>query len=82
MADRFRLSRFFRGEAPTSAPISLGHRRIFILPTQRGLAFVLLIVLLLLVGFVYSNNLAYLLGFLLASIFFVAILHSFKSLAA
>lgn len=81
LTDRFRLSRFFRGEAPTSAPIVLSHRRIFILPTQRGLAFVLLIVLLLLVGFVYSNNLAYLLGFLLASIFFVAILHSFKSLA-
>ncbi|TPQ25144.1 DUF58 domain-containing protein [Methylomonas koyamae] len=81
LPDRFRLSRFFRGEAPAAGPITLSHRRIFILPTQRGLGFVLLILLLLLIGFVYSNNLAYLLGFLLASIFFVAILHSFKALA-
>lgn len=81
LRERFRLSRFIRGEAPSAAPITLGHRRIFILPTRRGLAFVLLILLLLLIGFVYSNNLAYLLGFLLASLFFVTILHSFKSLA-
>jgi len=36
---------------------------------------------LLLIAFVYNNNLAYLLAFLLASIFFITILHSFKSLA-
>lgn len=70
-----------RGEAPGSGPISLTQRRVFILPTQRGLAFVLLIALLLLIGFVYNNNLAYLLGFLLASVFFVTILHSFRVLA-
>jgi uncharacterized protein (DUF58 family) len=40
-----------------------------------------LIVLLLLIAFVYNNNLAYLLTFLLASIFFVSILHSYKTLA-
>ena len=39
------------------------------------------IALILLIAFVYNNNLAYLLAFLLASIFFVTILHSYKSLA-
>jgi uncharacterized protein (DUF58 family) len=79
--DRFRLSRFISGEKPIDAPINLNHRRIFILPTKRGLGFVVLIVLLLLIAFVYNNNLAYLLTFLLASIFFVTILHSYKALA-
>ncbi len=59
----------------------MNQRRVFILPTQRGLGFVLLIVIVLLIAFIYNNNLAYMLGFLLASIFFVSILHSFKALA-
>jgi uncharacterized protein (DUF58 family) len=79
--DRFRLSRFISGEKPIDAPINLNHRRIFILPTKRGLGFVVLIILLLLIAFVYNNNLAYMLTFLLASIFFVTILHSYKALA-
>lgn len=81
LTERFRLSRFISGEQPTGTPITLNHRRIFILPTQRGLGFVLLIVLLLLIAFVYNNNLSYLLAFLLASIFFVTILHSYQALA-
>jgi len=81
LKERFRLSRFVSGEKAVDAPVVLNHRRIFILPTQRGLGFVLLITVLLLIAFVYNNNLAYLLGFLLASIFFVTILHSYKALA-
>lgn len=81
LKERFQPSRFFRGEKPVNIPLTLNHRRIFILPSQRGLGFVLLIVLLLLLAFVYNNNLAYLLAFLLASIFFVTILHTFKALS-
>ncbi len=81
LKERFRLSRFVSGEQATDTPITLNHRRIFILPTLRGLGFVLLIMLLLLIAFVYNNNLAYLLAFLLASIFFVTILHSYQALA-
>ncbi len=79
--ERFRLSRFVRGEAPVDRPIALTHRRIFILPTLRGLGFALLVTLLLLIAFVYNNNLAYLLAFMLAGVFFVTILHSFNTLA-
>ncbi|MDP1664318.1 MAG: DUF58 domain-containing protein [Methylobacter sp.] len=81
LKERFRLSRFVSGEKAVDAPVVLNHRRIFILPTQRGLGFVLLITVLLLIAFVYNNNLAYMLAFLLASIFFVTILHSYKALA-
>lgn len=81
LKERFRLSRFVSGEKAVDTPVVLNHRRIFILPTQRGLSFVVLIALLLLIAFVYNNNLAYMLAFLLASIFFITILHSYKSLA-
>ncbi|MGR8998013.1 MAG: DUF58 domain-containing protein [Gammaproteobacteria bacterium] len=81
LKERFRLSRFYSGEKATDMPVILNHRRIFILPTHRGLNFAMLIALLLLIAFVYNNNLAYLLAFLLASIFFITILHSYKSLA-
>lgn len=81
LKERFQLSRFFIGEKATDEPVKLNHRRIFILPTHRGLNFVILTALLLLIAFVYNNNLVYLLAFLLASIFFITILHSYKSLA-
>lgn len=77
----WRRSRFFSGGKATDEPVALNHRRIFILPTRRGLGFLVLNLLLLLVAFIYNNNLAYLLTFLLASVFFVTILHSFNSLS-
>jgi uncharacterized protein (DUF58 family) len=81
LKQRFKLSRFVSGEKAVDTPVVLNHRRIFILPTQRGLGFVVLIVVLLLIAFVYNNNLAYMLAFLLASIFFITILHCYKALA-
>lgn len=81
LKERFSLSRFSIGEKATDEPVILNQQRIFILPTDRGLGFVILIALLLLIAFVYNNNLAYLLAFLLASIFFIAILHSYRSLS-
>jgi uncharacterized protein (DUF58 family) len=81
LKERFRLSRFFSGEKAVVEPIKLTHRRIFILPTYRGLNFAILTALLLLMAFVYKNNLVYLLTFLLASIFFITILHSYQALA-
>jgi len=75
------MSRFFSGEPPASGPLELNQRRVFILPTVQGLAYVAVIVLVLLIAFVYNNNLAYMLGFLMASIFFITILHSYRSLA-
>ncbi len=82
LKERFGLDRFFLGERrPDGLPLLLNQRRIFILPTQRGLGFGLLILLLALIAFVYNNNLAYMLAFLLGSIFFITILHTYKSLA-
>jgi uncharacterized protein (DUF58 family) len=80
--ERYGLDRFFLGERTIEGkPLTLNQRRIFILPTKRGLGFSLLILLLALIAFVYNNNLAYMLAFLLGSIFFITILHTYKSLA-
>ncbi len=82
LKERYGLDRFFLGERTTDGkPLILNQRRIFILPTKRGLGFSLLILLLALIAFVYNNNLAYMLAFLLGSIFFITILHTYKSLA-
>lgn len=51
------------------------------MPTKRGLGMVLLLVILILIAFVYNNNLAYMLTFLVASVFFITILHTFKAMA-
>lgn len=82
LKDRFKSSRFFQGEKLKAESVTLTHRRIYILPTQRGLGFVILTGLLLLIAFIYNNNLVYMLAFLLFGIFFITILHSFKSLNA
>ncbi len=79
--NRIRPSRFIKGEKIATDSVTLNHQRIFILPTKNGLGFVILIVILLLIAFVYQNNLIYILAFLLASVFFVCIIHTFKSLA-
>jgi uncharacterized protein (DUF58 family) len=61
--------------------ITLTQKRLFIAPTQRGFNFVMMTVLLLLIAFIYNNNLVYLLAFLLLSVFSVTLLHTYKSLA-
>ncbi|MFI3136763.1 MAG: DUF58 domain-containing protein [Methylococcaceae bacterium] len=71
----------FKGEKPVKGPIELKHRRIFILPTKHGLSFMLLLVILLLIAFIYNNNLTYLLAFMLISVLVVTILSTFRSLA-
>ena len=81
LKQRFKLSRFITGDKHPVKQLLLNQRHVFILPTKRGFGFVALIILVLLIAFIYNNNLAYLLAFLLASIFFITILHTFKSLA-
>ncbi len=80
LKERLKSHRLFAGVQATVEPYVLNHQRIFILPTQRGLGFVVLLVLLFLIAFVYNNNLAYLLTFLLASVFFITILHTVNAL--
>jgi len=74
------LKRFFVGEGRQKAPYFLTHRRVYILPTKQGLAFALLLFIMLLGSINYSNSLGYFLTFLLASLSIVAIFHTYNNL--
>ena len=77
--------RFFnwalRGRALEAAPIILNQRRVFVLPTRFGLAFAVLLLVMLIGAVNYQLSLGYALVFLLAGLGIVAIFHSFRNLA-
>jgi uncharacterized protein (DUF58 family) len=77
-----RWSRWLARRIPPAASVRLTQRRIFIVPTRVGLAFALALLLMLLTAINYQNSLAYALTFLLASLFIVAILHTYRNLAS
>ncbi|WP_339460671.1 DUF58 domain-containing protein [Pseudomonas sp. EA_105y_Pfl2_R69] len=73
--------RWLARRIPAAASVRLNQRRIFIIPSLVGGAFILALVLMLLAAINYQNSLAYGLTFLLASVFVVAILHTYRNLA-
>ncbi|RJG10613.1 DUF58 domain-containing protein [Pseudomonas cavernicola] len=76
-----RWRRWLVRRIPPAASVQLTQRRIFIIPTRIGAAFGLALGLMLLAAINYQNSLAYGLTFLLASVFIVAILHTYRNLA-
>ena len=80
LKNKFNLQRFFIGEGPLHSPYLLTQRRVYILPTKQGLAFALLLFIMLLGSINYSNSLGYFLTFLLASLSVVAIFHTYNNL--
>ena len=75
------LKRIFYGEGPQTQPFELNRRRIFILPTRHGLFFAGVLFIMLLGAINYNNSLAYMLTFLLVSLFMVSILHTYNNMA-
>lgn len=65
---------------PPHNRVRLDHRRLFIMPSRSGVAFALALLVMLLAAINYQNSLAYGLTFLLASVFVVAILHTWRNL--
>lgn len=76
-----RIRRWSLARFPRRRTVTLTQKRIYILPTAAGLAFLLLLALLLLLAINYENNLAYALTFLLGSLYVVSILHTYSNLA-
>jgi uncharacterized protein (DUF58 family) len=73
--------RWLARRIPAAASVRLNQRRIFIIPSLVGGAFILALVLMLLAAINYQNSLAYGLTFMLAAVFVVAILHTYRNLA-
>jgi uncharacterized protein (DUF58 family) len=61
-----------RRQGSDRLPLTLGRRRLYILPTRAGLAFAALVLTMLIAGLNYANSLALLLAFLLAGFALVA----------
>jgi uncharacterized protein (DUF58 family) len=71
----------FRVRAPEIPPVTLGQRRIFILPTKQGYVFAFVMGLLLVASIQYALSLGFVLTFLLGSMAGVALLHTWRNLA-
>ncbi|AJE15077.1 hypothetical protein QX25_04905 [Stutzerimonas stutzeri] len=77
---RFR-DRWLLQRVPPAPSVRLDQRRIFIMPTRTGLAFLGALLLMMLAAINYQNSLAYAMTFLLGSLFLVSILHTWRNLA-
>lgn len=74
-------SRWLDRRIPPAREVVLNQKRIFILPTGYGLFFVAIAGALFIGGINYENNLIIGLAFLMASLFVIAILHTYRNLA-
>lgn len=70
----------FRLRGPEPFPVRLHQRRVFVLPTPAGLAFAIVLLLMLIGSINYNLSLGYLLTFLLGGLGLVTILHTFSNL--
>lgn len=75
------LANWLHGQRIDVGCVTLNRRRIYILPTRRGLFFALLLLLLLLGSINYALSLGFVLTFLLAGLGHVAMLHTYRNLS-
>jgi uncharacterized protein (DUF58 family) len=61
-----------RRQGPDRLPLTLGRRRLYILPTRAGIGFAVSVVTMLIAGLNYTNSVALLLAFVLAGFALVA----------
>ena len=78
-SDRF--NRWLNKRMPPANSITLNQKKIFIMPTRQGLYFATLVVAMVMAGINYQNSLIFALAFLLASVFMVGILHTYRNLS-
>ncbi|MBU1238001.1 MAG: DUF58 domain-containing protein [Gammaproteobacteria bacterium] len=69
-----------RGKPPEASPVTLGQRRVYVLPTRAGIGYAAVLLTMLLGSINYNLSLGYVLTFLLAALGVVAILHTFRNL--
>jgi len=84
VADRDSKSRFaqrlFRAKAKDTLPVTIFHERIYILPSNRGLAFICVIAIMLMASINYGLNLGYALCFIFIGLFASCLLATYKNL--
>lgn len=73
--------RLLRVDACDTLPLTLKHERIYILPTGRGIAFVVVAMVMILASMNYGLNLGYALSFILVGLFASCLLSTYLNLA-
>ena len=73
--------RVFRTRPEDTLPHVVTHQRVYIVPTKRGLAFLLALLLMLIASVNYALSLGYALCFILSGLFAATLLHTYKNLA-
>ncbi len=78
---RQRFNDWANRRIPRARSITLDQKRLFIFPSRVGLFFGLALLVMLLLSINYENNMGYAVTFLLATLFVIAILHTFANLS-
>lgn len=73
--------RLVRHRPDDTLPHTITHQRIYIVPTRRGLAFLLALLLMLIASVNYALSLGYALCFVLTGLFSATLLHTYRNLA-
>ena len=75
---------FFRWSlrrSPRQRELILSQKRIYIMPSRAGFTFLVMLLVMLVLGINFQNNLIFAVTFLLGSLFVVAILHTYANLS-
>lgn len=75
------FQRLFRTQARDTLPHRITHQRVYIVPSKRGFAFLLTLILMLVASINYSLSLGYALCFVLTGLFSATLLHTYRNLA-
>lgn len=78
---RRRFRQWINRRIPPARAVTLDQKRIFIFPNRIGLFFACCLFVMLITAINYQNNMGYALTFLLATLFIVAILHTYANLS-
>lgn len=76
------FNRWLKRRIPAAAQVRLNHRQIFIIPTRAGLGLLLLLGIMLVGAINYQNSLVYAVTFILGSLFWVSLHHTYRNLAS
>ncbi len=72
---------FYGNRAPEHGPITLGHRRVYIMPTRVGMMFAATLLIMLVGSINYVLSLGFMLTFLLAGMALAGMVHTVRNLA-
>lgn len=75
------LRQWLKNRIPPARRLRLRHRSVFILPSRAGFGVLLLFAIMLIGAINYQNSLVYALVFLLGSLFWVSLHHTYRNLA-